>query len=503
VEDKLSPKLIPYRDFFFPLNSGVTTEVLNKKKVDFGKDLDFDGKNELVDVMLQVTVEKFEDVTVPKGSFSNVAKVVQKATLTLFSSAGLGTETDAVTQTIWFAPGIGPVKRQYVLSVDGQVAESASEELTDHYVKNFGATHFYSSNGLSFGQTVIGDLSGDGRNDVALTAGFGPTIAVFYQDPQGQLSPFVLVNAGSTMTTVSRIAIGDLNNDGKADLVLTGTCASCGLGFQGRILIWYQHPTNGTLLPGKALAIASDVAAYPAIGDINADGRKDLVVMNLQGRLSIYYQLANGSLAPETVYDKILGDLTVEIHIADMDNDGDQDIVVQNFVTSQGQFSVIKQDSSVSPSILSNNPETYDIPGAFRTFALGDVNGDGKNDVVVGDYANNTLQVLLQNSSGTLNIPSIIPSTAAGLPVGIEIADMDGDGLNDLLSDSGQNVLVYIQNPDHSFNNPIGYKYQSQYCCGGGFYLNLASGDVTGDGKPDAVVTQENLGLYVFPNTRQ
>jgi DNA-binding beta-propeller fold protein YncE len=131
VDDKLTPKLVPYRDFVFPLNPGVTTEVVNKKKVDYGQDLDFDGKNELADVLYEVTVEKFETVSVPKGTFLNVAKVNQKATLTVFSSAGFGAVSAVGTQTIWLAPGIGPIKRQLVVTESGQSVESLTEELVD------------------------------------------------------------------------------------------------------------------------------------------------------------------------------------------------------------------------------------------------------------------------------------------------------------------------------------------------------------------------------------
>lgn len=243
------------------------------------------------------------------------------------------------------------------------------------------------------------------------------------------------------------------------------------------------------------MPISADFAASAAIGDINADGRKDLVVINLQGSLSIYYQLSNGTLGPEVIYDKIHGDLTVEVQIADMDNDGDQDIVVQDFVTTQGQFSVIKQNSSVTPGVLSNTPETYQISGGFRSFALGDVNADGRNDVVVWDYANYNLSVFLQNSTGTLEAPfSLPPFNGAG----IEIVDVNGDGLNDLASNSGNNLLVLLQAPDHTFKNPIPYNYQSQFIGVGGPFT---VGDITGDNKPDAVVLHDQIGLFVLPNT--
>jgi FG-GAP-like repeat len=496
----LSRNLIPYRELLFPLNLGVISEVVNKKGVNFGQDLDSDGKNETADVLSQVTVEAFEDVTVPKGTFTNATKVVHKTTITVFSSAGLGSVKVVGTQTVWFAPGVGPIKRSVLLQQDGQSLESSDEQLVDHYFKNFGAAQLFPSNGSNFLQTAMGDLNGDGRNDVALTADNPRGISIAYQDAQGHLTPFISINVSSNLTSLHRIALGDLNNDGKVDLIATGACVSCGLGTQGRVVVYYQHPTNGTLLPGQLVPITTDFAASATIGDINGDGRKDLVVVNLLGTLSIYYQLANGSLGPEVIYDKVHGDLTIEVHLADMDNDGDQDIVVQDFKTTQGQFSVIKQDSSVTPGVLSNSPKTYQIPGAFRTFALGDLNEDGRIDVAVSDYSNSNVVIFLQNSAGTLQAPVALPPSTG---VGIEIADVNADGMNDLLSDTGNDLLVYLQAPDHSFKTPVPYRYQSQSFGGGGFYLHLAVGDITGDNKPDAAITHEGMGLFVLPNTIQ
>jgi hypothetical protein len=132
----LSPNLIPYRELLFPLNVGVTSEVVNKKGVNFGQDLDSDGKNETADVLSEVTVEAFEDVTVPKGTFANAAKVVHKTTITVFSSAGLGSVKVVGIQTVWFAADLGPVKRTMVLQADGQATESVTEELVNATIAN-------------------------------------------------------------------------------------------------------------------------------------------------------------------------------------------------------------------------------------------------------------------------------------------------------------------------------------------------------------------------------
>jgi FG-GAP-like repeat len=500
--DTLTPKLIPYRDLLFPLNLGVTSETVNKKSVDFGQDLDLppDGKNETADVLLQVTVEKFEDVTVPKGTFTNAVKIVHKSTLTAFSSSGFGSATVIGTQTIWFAPGIGPVKRTIeIQDVTNQVTESSTEELTDHYVKSFGPSTTYSTGGLSLSQTAVSDLNGDGRGDVvSFQAGTsGPaTMAVYYQTAQGQLNGPVLTDPRPDLPSIQRMAVGDLNNDGKADVLLTGQCFCPG--FQGRIVVYYQHLTNGTLIKGPILIPSANNASYAAIGDLNADGRNDLVVDG-EGRLFIYYQLSNGTLGPAVIYDKLVGLHRGLMKIADIDGDGDKDIVVQN---DYRQFAVIKQDSSVTPPFLANTPEYYNVATIFDDFAIGDLNGDGKNDVVV---ATEVLVLFIQNPSGTLNPPITIPSPAASVLPGVEIADINRDGLNDLLREGDRNVYLYLQAPDHTFQTPKAYPFDIPM---GGDPQALSVGDVTGDGKPDAVLSRAtpafgNLALVVLPNSTQ
>lgn len=129
--DTLSPNITPFRELLFPLNVGVTSEVVKQTRVNFGQDLDKDGKNETADVLSQVTVEAFQNITVPKGTFTNVAKTVHKTTITVFPSTGAQSVKVIGTQTLWFAPNVGAVKRTMVLQADGQATESVTEELVD------------------------------------------------------------------------------------------------------------------------------------------------------------------------------------------------------------------------------------------------------------------------------------------------------------------------------------------------------------------------------------
>ena len=123
--DIVTAQLVPYLTLRFPLETGSTFEQINKKGLDFGQDLDGDGTNEKADLVSNVTVKGFESVTVPAGTFSNCAKVETRATVTVIASSNGARATEEATQTMWFAPGVGPVK--LVVQIGNQIR---TEELT-------------------------------------------------------------------------------------------------------------------------------------------------------------------------------------------------------------------------------------------------------------------------------------------------------------------------------------------------------------------------------------
>lgn len=356
-----------------------------------------------------------------------------------------------------------------------------------------GAPSYYPTFGDLVGQTVIGDLNGDGRNDVATSN--GEVLFIYYQDSNGALSSLLSINSHQHFDIeMSRIALGDLNNDGKQDIVLMGRCLSGGCQTTYEFIVLYQDPQTGELVPGPALDVSGTRALNAAIGDINSDDRDDLVIVTNENRLSIFYQNATGGLERETIYDRTFVILTGPVRILDMDNDGDKDIVVQSGLK---QLAIIKQDSTVSPSVLDGTPDYYSIQTSYwphiRTFEVGDLNGDGRNDVVTADPGNNGyLNIFFQNTAGTLDPAVLIPVFSTPL-YGIEIADVNGDGLNDIAGevvDIGSGAVhVFHQKADHSFGNPIAYRFTT--LSGGGSPESdaLSFGDVTGDGRPDAVVT--------------
>lgn len=357
----------------------------------------------------------------------------------------------------------------------------------------------YNSNYYDGGKTAIGDLNGDNKNDVAVIQSGNNTglVQIFYQDSTGKLNnPIEL----TTNIYTRGLAIKDINNDGRDDLILSGMSKSARMGELGRIVVYKQDPASGQLMTPIEYTVSSNSAGSLEIADLNSDGLNDIAAISPNigspGNLSIFFQDSNGGLYPEVVYNNLFVRFTGEIHIADMDNDGDNDIVLQSDLK---QLAVIKQ---ISPGQFSNVPDTYDVvvnswPN-FDSFALGDVNGDGLNDIVVlAPGTTSYLNIFLQNSGRTFDAPTLIKSEC--ISFGIEIYDITRDGLNDIIGDSSGHVCVYPQNKNNSFGNYHYYSYPSVSYGGSVVHEALSIGDVTGDGLPDAVLTWSDKGLFVLP----
>jgi hypothetical protein len=357
-------------------------------------------------------------------------------------------------------------------------------------------------------KTVIADFNGDGRNDVATFTNAtvnGSDVVVLYQAPDGTFQTFASFNSVTDLglLTVRDIAAGDLNGDGRSDLAVLGIPLPQAANYGPPLVVLHQDSTGSFSTPiSYNVSPLASTGGRLAIGDMNADGRSDVVVSG--NPATVVLQAPDGSLgtAPNSVF-SVNANIYGELHIADMNSDGYSDLVFQEGAKSLG---ILRQ---TSPGVFASPADYYQVVtsywNSFNTFAVGDVNGDGKPDIVALDPGNNGyLNIFLQNAGGTIDAPRLV--TIASPLYGIEIADIDKDGLNDIVGDVvnpgttsgvGQ-VHVFYQNSNHTFQNSTVYTFPTSAGGGSLYSQSLSIGDVNGDTWPDAVVAWHDEGLFVL-----
>jgi VCBS repeat-containing protein len=325
---------------------------------------------------------------------------------------------------------------------------------------------------------AIGDVNGDGKPDLVV-ANFGSTpftVGVLLGNRDGTFQPQLTYPTGHNPISV---AIGDLNGDSKPDLVIADD----------------ETPGAVSVLLGNGNGTFQPQASYPtgpgptsvAIGDFNRDGRPDIVVTNgsfESNSVSVLVGNGDGTFGPHVMY--AAGVAPSSVAVGDLNGDGKLDIVTTNF----GGF-----NTSNNVSVLLGNgdgsfqPQTkYAVTGTPLSVAIGDLNGDGRLDLAVASNDTNTVSVLLGKGDGTFQ-PETTHAASVG-PSGIAIADFDGDGKPDLVSANfGSNTAraslsLLLGNGDGTVQAQTNYPT-------GTASNHVAVADLNGDSRPDAVTSNQ------------
>jgi hypothetical protein len=289
-----------------------------------------------------------------------------------------------------------------------------------------------------------------------------------------------------------RVAVGDVNGDGALDLVTGNQCGHKGCTESGEQNVVYLNDGAGNFSPEAAHSIgpALDYTYGIAVGDFNGDGALDVIVGNLGEQNAVYLNDGTGSFPYTSMYTQTVGtgtDDTMNVAVGDLDGDGALDIVVGNY---QSQNAVYLNDGTGSFPYTSTFTRTFG-PGDddARSLAVGDMDGDGHLDIVVGDYGAPNL-VYLNNGSGSFPYTSAYTrafGTGSDYTYSVAVGDMDGDGALDIVAgnSTGQS-LVYLNDGDGDFvtSRPFGTASDDTF--------SVAVGDLNGDGALDII--QGNSG---------
>ena len=359
-------------------------------------------------------------------------------------------------------------------------------------------------------KVVIADLDGDGRPDLVISDAYSGDISIYQNlSSNGTLAfgshlvlPMIKGAYGNPITLV----VADLDGDGKPDIAAQNSDS-------GLISIFRNLGSSG-ILTTNSFGPRMDIPAQTgmeglAVQDLNADGKPDIVTANGNSNtISIFQNLSTiGNISFASRVNYAAGNAPLEVAIADLDGDGNPDVVAANI--NDGTVSVLRNLGSAGTITTNSFASQVAFPGVTqcRRIAIGDFDGDGKLDIATANWTTDTIRVMRNLTSGPgITSNSFAPPVnfaTGGWANNLVTGDLNGDGKLDIVVASQLPSLFSIfQNTSAPGSFTTGSLGARVDCTSGYNPDGPAIGDLNGDGKPDLVLPNTySSNVFIFVNS--
>ena len=345
------------------------------------------------------------------------------------------------------------------------------------------------------------DVNGDGKPDLIVANFDGNTISVLLNTtvPGAATPSFAAQRTFAAGSGPIAITAADINGDGKLDLILTN--------FGGNtVSVLLNTTAPGATTPSFAARQTFATGTNPfsvAVADVNGDGKPDLIVtatnINSNSVSVLLNTTASGATTPSFAAQQTFatGSNNQSVTVAEINGDGKPDLIVANFYDDT--VSVLLNTTApgaTTPSFATQ--QIFTTGPSPRSATAADVNNDGKPDLIVANSDGNTVSVLLNTTVPGATTPSFAAQqtfATGDKPVFVTVGDMNGDGKPDLIvaNDNGNTVSVQLNSTAPGAATPS-YTAQQTFATGSD-PQSVTTADVNGDGKPDLIVANTNSNI--------
>ncbi len=317
----------------------------------------------------------------------------------------------------------------------------------------------------------LADLDGDGKLDIIVACSGSGRVSCLRNTSTGigniSFSAKRDLNPGSGP---SEVAIADYDGDGKLDIAVVTRVTSNFKVFRNQMTsipsgIFPANFFGSSATQYDSFAIGSTAPVSSGsifTADFDGNGAADIVVSNTQDdNISVFRNISSGTGNINfTAHQDIAtgGVNPSEVQAADINGDNLPEIVVGNYTSHN--VTVFENTSSLGS--LSFTPNLYSIAGTPYSMGLGDFDGDGKVDVVFGEYTSDKIEILHNNHSGlhlsstSFQVGNTYLMAAGAEPHGLIVGDIDGDKKPDVVvANFAGNTISTFKNTSTPQINPI------------------------------------------------